>query len=156
MLFIYNVFCRKHTFVHTKPKFRCWIHLKKIIAFMKHSAAIFILQTSRSLSTSEMEKLLCRNTLRFTLFAHIDNILQKESLQNRVGMKIQTYTRTHTHTSWQWTLIWDHDKHAADGACRERVRGRETDRETDRQTESHIKSFPCSQIHPSVLWTRLA
>lgn len=30
------------------------------------------------------------------------------------------HTQEHTHTSWLWVLIWDHDKHAADGAHRER------------------------------------
>lgn len=35
-----------------------------------------------------------------------------------------THTEDDTHTSWLWALIWDHDKHAADGARREREWGR--------------------------------
>ena len=44
------------------------------------------------------------------------------------NMNAHTHTHTHTqddtHTSWLWALIWDHDKHAADGARREREWGR--------------------------------
>lgn len=78
-------------------------------------------QESRTLSTS---KLLNKHTLRFTPFANVNNILQNESLRH--NLSVHTHTHTRAHMSWLWALIWDHDKHAADGAHRERESERET------------------------------
>lgn len=60
MLLVYNVFGGNTHFVRTKPKYNKGDYLFKMNCLYgaKHSPAIFILQTSRSRSTSEMEKIL--------------------------------------------------------------------------------------------------
>lgn len=155
VLLIYKIFWGTHTFMHTQLYFCCWIILKEMIVLdrAKHTAAIFLLQTRKqSLSTPKCRKH-CANT-HTQIHIVCSHKQQKKSLWHHLWMKIHTHSLTHTraHMSWLWVLIWDHDKHAADGACRER--GRVAVRDTE--TESHIKSFPCHRIYPSALWTRLA
>lgn len=125
---IYNVFGRKRTLVRAKPRCNKGDYLLKMncLRAAKHSAAIFLPQTRRSRSTSEMGE----NTVEKARSDSHASLTRTTFFKNKVCDTVYgwKYTHARTHTSWQWTLIWDHDKHAADGACRERVSGRETDR----------------------------
>lgn len=110
------------------PGMALGLQCKEMIVFMERNTVLPFFHQKHE-SRSDKSRSCCANTHSDSPFANRDAVLQNESLRH----SLRTHTHTHAHMSWLWALIWDHDKHAADGACRERACERETETESERE-----------------------